>query len=161
MDKKVALVVGGTSGIGLAAAVMFRKRGYDTVISGRNTALGQANAEAHDLDFIASDVRQAETIETLVAGLVAKYGRLDCAFNNAGWEGPAKPTADIAETDWQKMIDLKLSGTWRCMAAELTQMRTQAEQPCSIVNMAGNWGLVGAANFFRILCGSTWHYGFN
>lgn len=147
MSDKVALVVGGTSGIGLAVATKFRAAGYQTVISGRSEENGKANAEANDLHFIRCDVQQTQSVNALVNEVVARFGRLDCAFNNAGWEGPAVPTAEIDEADWQKMIDTKLSGIWRCMAAELKQFQAQSDSKGAIVNMAGNWGLVGFPNF--------------
>jgi NAD(P)-dependent dehydrogenase (short-subunit alcohol dehydrogenase family) len=69
------------------------------------------------------------------------YGTIDIAFNNAGWEGVPAKTADIEEDDWHKMLDIKLTGVWRCMKFELKQMLNQGGG--AIVNMSGNWGLVG------------------
>lgn len=76
---------------------------------------------------------------------VQAFGRIDIAFNNAGWEGVPAKTADIEEEHWQRMLDIKLTGVWRCMKFELQQMQQQGQGV--IVNMAGNWGLVGFAQY--------------
>lgn len=145
MTNKVALVVGGTAGIGLATALAFKKNGCQTIIAGRNRQTGEAVAETHGLEYISCDVSEPTSPTALVQALLASHGRLDYAFNNAGWEGPAVPTAEITESDWQQMLNTKLSGVWRCMAAELAVMKKQAAG--AIVNMAGNWGLVGFPNY--------------
>ena len=145
MSKKVALIVGGTSGIGLASAIEFENAGYTTVIAGRNEGAGQASAEAHNLSYLACDVQHSDSVNALVERVIDEFGCIDCAFNNAGWEGPAAPAGEIAVDDWQQMLDVKLSGVFRCMAAELKQMEKQGNG--TIVNMAGNWGLVGFPNY--------------
>jgi NAD(P)-dependent dehydrogenase (short-subunit alcohol dehydrogenase family) len=80
-------------------------------------------------------------VRELVNTVVSTYGRLDIAFNNAGYDEQAIPTADIDEDDWLGMINTKLSGAWRCAKYELQQMAKQENG--AIVNMAGSWGVVG------------------
>lgn len=145
MNEKVAVVIGGTSGIGLATGISFQKAGYKAIIAGRNAETGQQVAAEHRLEFLSCDVTDADGPRNLVANIISSYGKLDFAFNNAGWEGPAVPTDEITEDDWQTMINTKLSGVWRCMAAELAVMKQQSSG--AIVNMAGNWGLVGFPNY--------------
>ena len=145
MNEKVAVVIGGTSGIGLATAIAFNKAGCKTIIAGRNAEAGAQVAVKHKLEFLSCDVTQTDGPRNLVSGIISSYGQLDFAFNNAGWEGPAVPTDEITEEDWQTMMNTKLSGVWRCMAAELAVMKKQSSG--TIVNMAGNWGLVGFPNY--------------
>lgn len=143
---RVALIVGGTGGIGSAAAKRFALSGASVVLAGRDEHAGRAivaeiEASRGNAVFIRADVTRSEEIERLVAATVAQFGRLDCAFNNAGWEGPAVNAADIDERDWLKMMDVKLNGVWRCVKHQVGQMLKQGSG--AIVNMAGNWGLVG------------------
>ena len=145
MNEKVAVVIGGTSDIGLATAIAFNKAGCKTIIAGRNAEAGAQVAVEHKLEFLSCDVTQTDGPRNLVSGIISSYGQLDFAFNNAGWEGPAVPTDEITEEDWQTMMNTKLSGVWRCMAAELAVMKKQSSG--AIVNMAGNWGLVGFPNY--------------
>ncbi|MGR8946604.1 MAG: SDR family NAD(P)-dependent oxidoreductase [Gammaproteobacteria bacterium] len=145
MSKKVSLVVGGTSGIGLATAKAYAAAGYTTVIAGRNPASGEQIAARHGLLFYACDVTDPDSPATILEAIVNDHGQLDAAFNNAGWEGPAVPTDEITEQDWLTMINTKLNGVWRCMSAELKVMKKQSRG--AIVNMAGNWGLVGFPNY--------------
>jgi len=120
------------------------------ILSGRNGATGKEVAgeitgAGGKADFIRADVTDTSSIEALVRELVAGHGQLDIAFNNAGQETPYLRTADIGESDWQAMVNLKLTGVWRCMKFELAQM--QQQQQGIIVNMAGNWGLKGAPGY--------------
>lgn len=150
LNGKTALVVGGTGGIGLATAHRFAAAGARVAVAGRDRERGEAAVQAlsradGDCLFVPVDVTEPDSVETAVADVVASWGRLDCAFNNAGWEGVPGPLEQQTEADWQRMIETKLNGTWRCLRAEITQMRKQGHG--TIVNMAGNWGLIGFANF--------------
>ena len=150
MSGKIILIVGGTGSIGEASAIAFAKRGDKIIISGRNadaaeSILNKISDAGSDGLFIPCDLTQPESIEELGRQAVSAYGRLDVAFNNAGWEGVAAKVDEIDEADWQLMLDIKLSGVWRCMKFELKHM--QAQGGGAIVNMAGNWGLVGFAQY--------------
>lgn len=146
MKDRVALIVGGTGGIGAATAIQFARAGANVVLAGRNEQAAKMTIAAirsakTDAVFIRADVTRSDEMERLVAAAVEKFGRLDCAFNNAGWEGVASNSADIGEEDWLRMMDVKLNGAWRSMKYQVHQMLKQGGG--SIVNMAGNWGLVG------------------
>lgn len=150
LNDKVALVVGGTSGIGRATAMLFAARGARVIVAGRHADAGtqvvaEIAAAGGSGRFIGVDVTDPGSVTVLLDRIVADAGRLDIAFNNAGREMPYQRTADITEADFTAMLDLKLTGTWRCMKAELAQMDRQGHG--AIVNMAGNWGLKGAPGF--------------
>jgi NAD(P)-dependent dehydrogenase (short-subunit alcohol dehydrogenase family) len=146
---KVALVTGGASGIGRASAVAFAREGASVVVSdvavegGEETVrlIEEAGGEA---TFVRADVSDAEEVETLIRRTVEAYGRLDCAFNNAGIEGPmATNTADYFEEDWDRVIGINLKGVWLCMKHETHRMLEQ--ESGSIVNNSSVAGLVGFA----------------
>ena len=151
MSQKVLLVIGGTGAIGSATARAFVRRGASAVIAGRDSAKGdrvvqEISRMGAKSMFVEADVTDTPSIENAVARAVAEFGRIDYAFNNAGWEGTAQRVADIDEADWSRMLDVKLSGAWRGLRCELRQFQKQAEGG-AIVNMAGTWGLVGFPRF--------------
>ena len=146
MNDRVTLIVGGTGSIGAATSIAFARRGDNVIISGRDQSaadkiIQEIEKTGSEGKFVPCDLTNAESIEALGQEAISLYGHIDVAFNNAGWEGVAARVADIEESDWQKMLDLKLSGVFRCMRFQLRQMQEQGSG--SIVNMAGNWGLVG------------------
>src|SRR6266852_1020432 len=102
---KVAIVTGGTLGIGRDAAVLFAKAGAKVVVAGRREAEGMGtidlvrNAGGEGL-FVKNDVSQAADVQALVRKTVEKFGRLDVAFNNAGIEGSIIPIVEQSEEDW-------------------------------------------------------------
>src|SRR5688572_11186646 len=106
-SNKVALVTGGASGIGRAAAIAFAAKGASVVVSDVDADRGEkvvaeirkANGKAV---FIRADVSKSEDVQGLVKGAVKAFGRLDACFNNAGIGGPLALTAELAEADWHK-----------------------------------------------------------
>src|ERR1700712_43862 len=104
LEGKVALVTGGTSGIGRASAILFAQEGARVAITGRRAAEGEAvvaeiAAAGGDAFFIQADLSKIDTIPGIIAQAVAQYGRLDCAFNNAG-VGGGGPIAGLDEATW-------------------------------------------------------------
>lgn len=143
MKGKVALVTGGTSGIGLATATGFAREGAHVVISSRDprrstAALARIRAEGR-ASWIACDVTDAKAVEKLVAGIVAEHGRLDYAFNNAGSGGRMAPVGTMSEDAWRKTIDGFLTSVFLCMRREIPAMSTGGV----IVNNASVDGLRG------------------
>src|SRR5450755_2493865 len=117
---KVALVTGGTSGIGRDTAVLFAKEGAKVVVTGRREAEGKETLEmiraaGGDGLFLKGDVAKAANVEMMVQKTVEKFGRLDIAFNNAGIEGNWVPIVEQSEEDWDSVIDINLKGVWLCL----------------------------------------------
>jgi NAD(P)-dependent dehydrogenase (short-subunit alcohol dehydrogenase family) len=149
LEGKVALVTGGTSGIGRDTAVLFAKAGAKVVVAGRREREGQETIElvraaGGEGLFVKADVSKAAEVETLVKKTVEKFGHLDAAFNNAGIEGVWVPIIRQSEEDWDRTIDINLKGVWLCLKYEIRQMLKQGGGG-AIVNMASIAGLVGSA----------------
>jgi NAD(P)-dependent dehydrogenase (short-subunit alcohol dehydrogenase family) len=149
LQNKVALVTGGTTGIGRDTAVLFAKAGAKVVVSGRRETEGQETsnlirAAGGDGLFVKSDVSKSSDVQSLVQKTVEKFGRLDIAFNNAGIEGKWIPLIEQSLEDWDAVIDINLKGTWLCLKYEIQQMLKQGGGG-SIVNMSSVAGLMGAA----------------
>lgn len=143
---KVALVTGGGSGIGRQACLVFSREGAKVVVSdvapegGEETVrlIKQADGEA---TFIKVDVAQAAEVEALVAKTVETYGRLDCAYNNAGIAGRTARVADDTEENWDRILSINLKGVWLCLKYEIAHMLKQGGG--AIVNTASGAGLIG------------------
>jgi NAD(P)-dependent dehydrogenase (short-subunit alcohol dehydrogenase family) len=146
---KVAIVTGGTSGIGRDAAVLFAQAGAKVVVAGRREVEGKKTidlirAAGGDGLFVKTDVSRAAEVAALLQKTVEKFGRLDVAFNNAGIEGSWSPIAEQSEEDWNRTIDINLKGVWLCLKHEIRQMVKQGGGG-AIVNMASVAGLIGSA----------------
>lgn len=149
LEGKVALVTGGSSGIGRDTAVLFAKAGVKVVVAGRREPEGQktidlVRAAGSEGLFVKTDVSRASEVEALVQAVVQKFGRLDLAFNNAGIEGVWVPIIRQSEEDWDRTINTNLKGVWLCLKYEIQQMLKQGSGG-AIVNMASITGLVGSA----------------
>lgn len=147
-SDKVALVTGGGSGIGRATALAFAQRGARVVVAdldepgGEQTA-AQIRERGGSALFVRTDVANNGDVAGLIAAALAAYGRLDCAFNNAGIDGGYAPTAAASEEDFDRTIAVNLKGVWLCMKHELLHMHAVGRG--SIVNCASIFGLVGFA----------------
>jgi NAD(P)-dependent dehydrogenase (short-subunit alcohol dehydrogenase family) len=149
LQGKVALVTGGTSGIGRDTAVLFAKAGAKVVVAGRREVEGNETVEliraaGGEGVFVKADVSKAPEVEMLVRKTVEAFGRLDVAFNNAGIEGIWLPITEQTEEDWDRTIDINLKGVWLCLKYEIRQMRNQGAGG-AIVNMSSAAGLIGLA----------------
>jgi len=142
--QKVVLITGGSTGIGLTTALAFAREGATIVIAGRRVAEGEQafallKEQGADVSFIATDVTSKAEVEHLMREIVARYGRLDIAFNNAGTIGVRRDIADVSEEEWDATIAINLKGTWLSMKYEIQQMLIQG---CGvIVNMGSNIGV--------------------
>lgn len=146
---KVVLITGGSSGIGRATALAFAREGASIVIASRGAERGEAVLrELQDLgadaDFIPTDVSQSDQVQALVRQTVERFGRLDCAFNNAATVsvGVFKPTAEFSEEEFDRHIALNLKSVWLCMKHQIPQMLRQ-ETGGAIVNTSSINGLGG------------------
>ena len=142
---KVALITGGTSGIGRATAVLFAREGAAVAITGRNdergreavAEIGRAGGRAL---FVRADVRLAEDCRRVVDETVAAFGRLDILFNNAG-VFIHNDAVDCSEEEWDLQVDVSLKGTFLMCKYALPVMIPQGGG--SIINNSSGWGLVG------------------
>jgi NAD(P)-dependent dehydrogenase (short-subunit alcohol dehydrogenase family) len=143
---KVALVTGGGSGIGRASALALAREGAKIVISDIAAAGGEETARmvkeaGGEATFVKADVSKPADVEALVNKVMEVYGRLDCAFNNAGIEGKIQQTVECSEENWDRTIAINLKGVWLCMKYEIPVMLKQGGG--AIVNTASVAGLVG------------------
>lgn len=147
---KVALITGGSSGIGRATALAFSREGAKVVIAARGVERGEeaahkVSAAGGQAIFIRADMSRPEDIEGLVARTVDAYGRLDCAFNNAATEGTLRVVADFTEEEFDDIIGVNLKGVWLCMKYQIRQMLRQQPSGGVIVNTSSINGLGGVA----------------
>ncbi|MGD0160904.1 MAG: SDR family oxidoreductase [Candidatus Sulfotelmatobacter sp.] len=148
LEGKVALVTGGTSGIGRETALLFTKAGAKVVVAGRRELEGKETvdlirAAGGDGLFVKTDVSQGSEVAALIQKAVQKFGGLDIAFNNAGIEGAWVPIIRQSEEDWDRTINVNLKGVWFCLKYEIRQMLKQGGGG-AIVNMASVTGLIGS-----------------
>jgi len=142
---KVALITGGASGIGRAAALSFARAGAKIVIgdmtleTGEET-VGMIKQSGGEAVFLKADVSKAKEVENLINTAVENYGRLDCACNNAGIEGDTISLVDCSEENWDLTLNINLKGIWLCLKYEIPQMLKQSAG--AIVNISSAMGLV-------------------
>ena len=143
---QVALVTGASSGMGLAAARAFADAGAAVVLADVKEEAVQAAAErlvaaGHKAIALTCDVSDDAQVAAMVDRVVAEFGRLDAAFNNAGVMAHIAPTADSTREEWDRVIGVNLRGVWSCMKHELRQMERQGSG--AIVNNASVGALTG------------------
>jgi NAD(P)-dependent dehydrogenase (short-subunit alcohol dehydrogenase family) len=148
LEGKAALVTGGGSGLGRASAIALARAGATVTVAdvdeqgGKETVTLVLEEAGGDADFVRADVTQADEVEAMVDKTVTRWGRLDCALNNAGTTGVSAPTADYTLEDWNRALALNLTGVFLCLKYEIPAM---LESGGAIVNMASGAGLVGFA----------------
>ena len=150
MDSKfngdVALVTGGSSGIGRATALAFARDGAKVVVASRRTDQSEETvrlikAAGGEALFVRTDMKEPAEIAALVARTVQHFGKLNYAFNNAGIEGdPFVPLADLSEATWHDVIAVNLTAVFLCMKHEIPHI---LKSKGAIVNMASVAGLTG------------------
>jgi NAD(P)-dependent dehydrogenase (short-subunit alcohol dehydrogenase family) len=126
-DGAVAVVTGAGSGIGRASARRFAGSGAQVVVSDVDRAGGTETVDLIDdaggeATFVPCDVTEQSAIDALFEETVETYGPPDVAHNNAGIEGATVPTHEQSEADWAGVIDVNLTGVWRCLRAEIPLM---------------------------------------
>jgi NAD(P)-dependent dehydrogenase (short-subunit alcohol dehydrogenase family) len=151
LDGKSALITGGGGGIGRATALAFAREGArvavaDVAAEAARETVALVNAAGGQAISLAGEVARDAEVLAMIEAVVSTYGRLDCAFNNAGiagWQVDAagKKTAEWSEEAFDRMIAVNLKGVWLCMRHELPQM--QAQGGGAIVNTGSIAGLAG------------------
>lgn len=148
LDGKIALITGAGSGIGRVSAEYFAGEGATVVAAdidyaAANETVDQLRGWGFEARAIACDITDAAQVAAMVAAVVSAYGRLDCAFNNAGILDPATSTVDYEDAAFARVISINLVGAWLCMKHELRQMLAQGGG--AIVNNSSVLGLAGFA----------------
>jgi NAD(P)-dependent dehydrogenase (short-subunit alcohol dehydrogenase family) len=146
-DGKVALVTGAAGGIGRAAALAFGRAGASVVVADLSAEGGQQTADlireaGGKALFVKTNVAIASEVEAMAAAAVTEYGRIDCAFNNAGIEEEHLPLGESEEAVFDRIMAVNVKGVWLCMKYQIRQMLKQGGG--AIVNTASVAGLVGA-----------------
>lgn len=146
LQDKVVLVTGGGSGIGRATSLLIAKAGAKVMIAdyvpeSAERIVKMIKDAGGTANCIAADVSVPKQVEAMVAKTIETYGRLDCAFNNAGIEHKIVDTVTVTEDVFDRVIAINLKGVWLCMRAEIPQMLKQGGG--AIVNTASGAGLVG------------------
>ena len=145
LDGKVALITGGTSGIGRATAQLFAREGARVTITGRDErrgaeTVGEIAAAGGEARFVRADVRVASDCRRATTETVEAFGRPDVLFNNAGVY-VENDVLGCDEEEWDLQVDTSLKGTYLMSRAVLPHMIARGSG--SIVNCASGWGLVG------------------
>jgi NAD(P)-dependent dehydrogenase (short-subunit alcohol dehydrogenase family) len=163
LEGKVAIVTGAAMGMGEATARVFAAAGAQVLVSDVNEELGQATVEQIQRDggsasFCKTDVSRAADAEQMVRTAVERYGRLDCAVNNAAVTPDTHPIAELDESEWDRIIAVDLKGVALCLKYEVAQMLSQGEggaivnigsvsahrpQPANAAYVAAKHGVLG------------------
>ncbi len=136
---KVALITGGGTGIGRAAAVHLQADGWDVAVTGRRKSeldgtVALAKAGGGRIVAFVADVGKQPEVKRLFADVVKTFGRLDFLFNNAGMGLPAEPMENIPFEKWQQVVDVNLTGSFLCAQEAIRQFKAQSPQGGRIVN---------------------------
>lgn len=142
--NKVVLITGAAQGIGLATAQEFAKANA-TVIMSDVIDMTEQVKELTKQGFKAipykCDVSDEKQVQKMIEDIVLEYGKLDCAFNNAGVQTPQRPMAEITYEEFDKTVAVDLKGVWNCMKFEIEQMIKQGGG--AIVNTSSQGGVMG------------------
>jgi NAD(P)-dependent dehydrogenase (short-subunit alcohol dehydrogenase family) len=137
VDNGIAVVTGGGSGIGAAVAIALATDGWHVVLAGRRPAPLDELAAAHPslrLDPIPTDVTEEDSVRNLFDSAVARHGRVDLFFNNAGMSGPPRDPDEVTLDEWRAVVDVNLTGSFLCIREAFRVMRIQRPQGGRIIN---------------------------
>ena len=145
LKKKVALITGGSRGIGRAIAELFMKEGAEVVITSKNQKQSQQTSqEIGNSFFVVGDVRNENDVKNVIDKTIKKFGRIDILVNNVGVLPKMKPLDKITEKEWNEIIDVNLSGHFRFTKYVIPQMKKNGG---SIINISSDAGLKAFENF--------------
>jgi len=146
IENKVIIITGASAGIGRAAALHFGKHGAKVVVVNNSNVragkevVNEITGMGGEALYVQADVTKKDDVARMVDLTVKQFGRLDCAFNNAGYGDKMFLTADLPEEEWDKTLAVNLKGVWLCMKYEIMQMLKQGGG--TIVNMSSAGGVV-------------------
>ncbi len=143
------MITGAANGIGQATALTVAHYGAKVLLGDIDATGGESTrkmieAAGGEATFFKVNITDSENVARFVEHAVDRYGRLDCAFNNAGIEGSYATTADYDENEWDQILDVNLKGTWLCMRSEIEQMLVSGGG--AIVNASSALGETGIWN---------------
>src|SRR5262245_23104398 len=147
-EGKVVIVTGASSGIGKVSALAFAREGAKVALAARRVEqfqqlVEQIKAAGGEAIFIQTDVTRTQDVVNLVNQTIETYGKLDCAFNNAGIGGEVfRLTAEHTEENWDNVLNVNLKSVWLCMKYQIQEMLKQGRG--AIVNNSSIYGLIGS-----------------
>ncbi len=147
-SNKVVIVTGASSGIGRQAAIEFAREGARVAVVARRQDHGLETVEliksaGGQAIYCQADVTVANQVSAMVDDVIRQFGRLDCAFNNAGAAEPISNTVDLSEEDFDRVISTNLKAAWLCMKYQIPAMLNSGGG--AIVNMSSVWGVVATS----------------
>jgi NAD(P)-dependent dehydrogenase (short-subunit alcohol dehydrogenase family) len=136
---KIAIITGAGSGIGRAVALTLAKRGYKLALTGRRLdkleeSAALCAAEGGEIFCITSDVSVRDSVDAMFDQVIARFGRIDLLFNNAGVGAPSVALDELSEADWRRVIDTNLNGAFFCLQAAFRAMKAQEPIGGRIIN---------------------------
>lgn len=139
MNRPVALVTGGGSGVGRAAALALIEAGYSVVVAGRRLEALKETAQlaaerAGQVLAVSADVSDPQSVKVLFERISQELGRLDVLFNNAGVGAPNHPLEDLSFDDWNQAVQINLTGAFLCTQEAFRLMKRQQPQGGRIIN---------------------------
>ncbi len=138
-EQKIAVITGAGSGIGKSTTLALLKEGYSVVLAGRRvepleTTVTDAGVAADRTLTVSTDVSQPDSVRALFAKTKEKFGRLDLLFNNAGTGAPKANLEDLPYAEWQKVVDVNLTGSFLCTQEAIKIMKDQDPMGGRIIN---------------------------
>lgn len=136
---QTAIVTGAGSGVGRAAALALQRLGFAVVLAGRREVPLEETASLGVADGarmlpVSTDVADPDSVEALFAATASKFDRVDLLFNNAGIDAPNKPIDELLVEDWQRVIDVNLTGAFLCARQAVKAMKEQNPKGGRIIN---------------------------
>src|SRR5258708_17432751 len=146
LSGRTAIVTGGGSGIGRVSASAFARAGANVVVADIDAAsasetVDKISADGGAASFVRADVTSPADVAAMVAHALDRYGRLDCAHNNAGILGASSALADYPDDDWERVLKVNLTSVYLCLNEEVKAFLA-AGSPGAVVNTASFSGLV-------------------
>ncbi len=138
-NARIALVTGGGSGVGRAAALALQSAGYNVVLAGRRAAELERTAELAEPSggktlAVPTDVTEPDSVQALFATTKESFGRLDVLFNNAGVGAPGIPMEELTYEQWSTVVDVNLTGAFLCAQEAIKMMKDQEPRGGRIIN---------------------------